>query len=660
MRRYGIAILVSGVMLFMTVMDAAALTIKNSKHDLSTGSTGATIKAAAAGGTSQICVFCHTPHSAKADAPLWNRNLSTAAYTSYASDVLAALSLAPEDLVTGAGSAAHIKSRLCLSCHDGTIALGQLVNLPAGFTADIPMEGGVTTIPTTAAGYIGLDLRDDHPVAILHNNAADPELRSLITGSDVWLYTTTAARTQSGLGVGYVECTSCHDPHDDQYTNFLVASNFQSGICTSCHTKTGFDPDSIHATSTTAYQPPDGGGPLPDIGTTVGTVKCMSCHFPHKSGVTIAAPTTPNPDRGKYLLTFQEEQSCFNTTNRWGQAVTVCHGTGGTSGAKNIDIQTEMGKFYAHKVGDYTGFHAATEGTTGYSWLANWHVECADCHNPHTAGTLLHTLGTNTISAVSPFSVLYGAGGVTMSWPAAWTVPTAANYTYEEPKGVVSPASPGVTKEYEICLKCHSSFSWGINPPPSPPAVLTDQALEFNPSNASYHPVAGSNTNTEGTYVSPWTSGTQTMYCSDCHGNNAAAPVGPHGSSNRSILTSAYDPVAVGTVSSELCFDCHDYATYYSGGVAITNTGFRDATRNLHFEHMHSAGFPYQGGVPKRCTGCHLNPPHGSDKAHLIAYSSDPVPYGSYSSLTSYTDAGSGNYIGGSCSATACHSAAHP
>ncbi|HAK60301.1 MAG TPA: hypothetical protein DCO77_07935, partial [Nitrospiraceae bacterium] len=75
MRRYGIAILVSVVILFMTVKDSAALTIKNSKHDLSTGSTGATIKAAAAGGTSRVCVFCHTPHSANPDAlaPLWNR-----------------------------------------------------------------------------------------------------------------------------------------------------------------------------------------------------------------------------------------------------------------------------------------------------------------------------------------------------------------------------------------------------------------------------------------------------------------------------------------------------------------------------------------------------------------------------------------------------------
>jgi len=45
----------------------------NTKHDLSAGSTGASIKSQspASGGTTEICVFCHTPHSASPDAPLW-------------------------------------------------------------------------------------------------------------------------------------------------------------------------------------------------------------------------------------------------------------------------------------------------------------------------------------------------------------------------------------------------------------------------------------------------------------------------------------------------------------------------------------------------------------------------------------------------------------
>ena len=637
---------------------AAPTPVANTKHNLSTSGPGP-IRAAATGGTSQICVFCHTPHTAAdiQNAPLWNKDIfknPDPAYSVYTSDVLTQLSYPPAEAPIQTGKAIHIgKTRLCLSCHDGTIALGSLKNLPTGVISDIVMEGGVTTMPTAAAGYIGIELQDDHPVAIPHTTD-DPELIVPPTGS-VTVF-------NDGLGTNYVECASCHDPHDNQYGKFLVETNQFSAMCRNCHNKTGFT-SSVHDDTTinAPYAPPTGGTPA-SLGTRVGEVKCMNCHFPHKAGVTLAFPTAPNPSSGKYLLSFQEEDSCFNTTNRWGIAVSVCHGAGGTSAAKDIDVQSELAKFYAHKAGSYSNLHAATEGNTGYGWIgANWHVECADCHNAHTAGQDRHAAGFNTVSTTS---TLYGTGGVSLSWPGAWTVPGPINYTYIEPRGLVTATSPGVTFEYQICMKCHSSFAWGGGSPPTSPSLggnMTDQALEFNPANASYHPVTGSNVNTEGTYVAPWTSGAQTMYCSDCHGNNEAAPAGPHGSTNRSILTAGYDPSNVGTLSSELCFICHNYSTYYSGGVAITNTGFRDGTRNLHYEHMNPVGFVYQGGVPKRCTGCHANPPHGSNKSHLISYGTDPAPYGSYSSLTNYTDPGAGNYnaTGSDCTASTCHSVAH-
>lgn len=681
MKRQGIIIVLGWACIIGLAGTAGAGTptrVQDTNHNLSSSGKG-TIKATAAG-TSEICVFCHTPHSAAniADAPLWNKDIfknAEPAYTVYSSDVLQQLSYPAAEQPVKTGKGIHIrKTRLCLSCHDGTIALGNLANLPFGSSSDIPMTGGVTTMPQAAAGYIGIDLQDDHPVAIVHTTL-DPELKPSLPpapgGGQVYLFdSVTGVKTTNSSLSTYVECTSCHDPHDNQYGNFLTADNRNSSVCTSCHAKTGYEASGIHATSGLLYAPPNGAGGV--LGTTVGSpdgVKCMNCHFPHKAGVTPGAPATPNPTAGKYLLSFQGNGSCFvNPGDRWGTpgSAGVCHGnTASGNNATRRNIETAVGRQYAHPVKSYTNIHKATEGKdynpNGWLSATPWHVNCEDCHNPHTAGDVLHTVGVNTIGSVgSDLSPLYGAGGARMaSWPAAWNPPLAANYTYIEPLGVAKNTSLVPNWEYEVCFKCHTSFAWGPGTPPTSPTLglpMTDQAKEFNPSNASYHPVAEAtkNFNKEGAYLNPWDSGNLTMYCSDCHGSNTTAPVGPHGSTNRAILTNAYDPATIGTVNSELCFKCHNYGAYYSNDVP-GQTGFRNATRNLHYWHMNAAGFTNPPGIQKTCTRCHSNPPHGSNKPHLISYSIDGAPYGSYSSITNYNTAAlPGSYVEIDC-ATACH-----
>ena len=131
-------------------------------------------------GTTEICIFCHTPHSGNTEAPLWNRASSARDYQTYTSDVLA-----------GLGGAAAIgrqrtrrtgflipRRRICLSCHDGTIALGSVVNMPDDIPTSYPsiLMSGSSNILSSASGYIGLDLRDDHPVAIRHDSGRDTEL----------------------------------------------------------------------------------------------------------------------------------------------------------------------------------------------------------------------------------------------------------------------------------------------------------------------------------------------------------------------------------------------------------------------------------------------------------------------------------------------------
>ena len=92
--------------------------VAGTKHNLSVASSG-TVKAVT---EDEVCVFCHTPHGATQfpGSPLWNRQLSSQTYTTYTSPSLDAEAIAGQ-LDQPAGS-----SKLCLSCHDGTLAIGMV------------------------------------------------------------------------------------------------------------------------------------------------------------------------------------------------------------------------------------------------------------------------------------------------------------------------------------------------------------------------------------------------------------------------------------------------------------------------------------------------------------------------------------------------------
>ena len=123
----------------------AGAEIALTKHNLSISGPGP-VRAAK---ESRICVFCHTPHGASAQGPLWNREQSGIVYTPYSSSTVVGLPGQP----TGA-------SLLCLSCHDGTVALGKVLSE----RTPILMRGGVMQIPAGPA-RLGTDLSDDHPIS---------------------------------------------------------------------------------------------------------------------------------------------------------------------------------------------------------------------------------------------------------------------------------------------------------------------------------------------------------------------------------------------------------------------------------------------------------------------------------------------------------------
>jgi hypothetical protein len=186
----------------------------------------------------QICIFCHTPHNSLSDAPLWNHSITSETnYIHYYGSGMNAYS--------SAATAPEIDgySRLCLSCHDGTVALGEVRNRITSYGETPPKTTiAMEEVPGIVAsgkliggrGFIGVNLHA-HPISIVYDDAlaiADGHLffPSTFTDADVKLYPT-------GAGKG-VQCTSCHDPHDDSKSNdlpFWRKVPPETDVCDVCH-----------------------------------------------------------------------------------------------------------------------------------------------------------------------------------------------------------------------------------------------------------------------------------------------------------------------------------------------------------------------------------------------------------------------------------------
>ena len=168
-------------------------------------------------GGSQICVPCHTPHGGTPDVPLWNHAAQAGGYTPYTSTTIDA-----DDANAGDPQAGSI-SFLCLSCHDGSIALGSVINDPGDLT-------DTTTTMGAVIANLGTDLANDHPVAFAYDNQVFTDDGGLVDPSTI--------TTVTFFGGGNdMECATCHDVHDNTNAPFLVMSNAASALCTTCHVK---------------------------------------------------------------------------------------------------------------------------------------------------------------------------------------------------------------------------------------------------------------------------------------------------------------------------------------------------------------------------------------------------------------------------------------
>ncbi|MEW8506551.1 MAG: cytochrome c3 family protein [Candidatus Thiodiazotropha sp.] len=190
--------------------------ITGTSHDLTTQTTLLT-----QAGNTQLCAYCHTPHSASSTnttTPLWNHQDTTASnYTMYSS---------PSMNMVIAGAPAGV-SLACLSCHDGTVAADQLINYPN--SANI--QDGTAGI-FTLGDSLGTDLSNDHPISLTYNVTQDPDFHAPDPATN-----TVNTLQLFGANGDQVECGTCHSVHDNANEPFLRVSNAGSALCLSCHTK---------------------------------------------------------------------------------------------------------------------------------------------------------------------------------------------------------------------------------------------------------------------------------------------------------------------------------------------------------------------------------------------------------------------------------------
>jgi len=301
--------------------------VVNSKHDLSVRGPGP-IRAVQ---ETQICVFCHAPHNAAPQTPLWNRENPRTHYQIYRSSTTDARIDQPSG-----------PSKMCLSCHDGSMALGNVLSRPASE----PIVMTSRTIPPGDADLTN-DLSDDHPIGFRYDRALSNRDRQIRDPQLISHKLPLGAHAE-------MHCTTCHDPHNNELGNFLHISDQMSAICVTCHDLNGWHQGS-HALSPkrTTGRVVD---PMERLQyATVRDNGCASCHKIHSA---------QQPER---LLRYpREEEGCLN-----------CHS--GTIASYNI--AADLGKRSNHDGRFRTGIHDPTE----HAFTMRRHSECQDCHNPHAA-----------------------------------------------------------------------------------------------------------------------------------------------------------------------------------------------------------------------------------------------------------------------------------
>jgi predicted CXXCH cytochrome family protein len=559
--------LVAALMITMLASVAASAQIVGDVmgvHSLGVGS-----KSPITGARPDACAYCHAPHSGLS-VGLWNQKLTTKNYTMYSTTTEKNI---PRQPTLG------YSTNQCLSCHDGSVAVGTTV-----------VYGTVTTQGSMAnADVFNGTMQTSHPF-----NLTTPLQDNVHLVASLAANGTTADSTHAvKLSNGTVECVSCHDPHvqarDTVSQDFLVKDSSNGQLCLACH-----DPSrqvsgkvnpiadwatSAHAVSTAKISPQANLGSY----TTVAGAACISCHAPHNA----AGPGQ--------ILRAQNEQDCI-----------ACH-----NGSTNISPMPAYANVFAEygtgKVGHPFPASPTPHDPVEATLLNNnRHATCVDCHNSHGS---------------EPVGVFPSPPLLRISQK------NIAGVNASDGTSVLTPA----INQYENCLRCHGTSSGKQSLPiygyfPVRAIAAGDPLNEipqFATTSTSSHPVMHTRSSAlpqqsllsnmlqlDGV-TSGRSMGTQIL-CTDCHNSDdnrefgGSGTSGPHGSKWQHILERRYEYSKAATPGQTvtnlfpnpdtssagpyaMCGKCHDLANQVLKNTSWTkhaihiNDGFSCST--CHVAH---------------------------------------------------------------------------
>jgi hypothetical protein len=208
-----------------------------------------------------VCTFCHTPHKAITTELLWNHTLSSATFSW---DI--AKTTAGTTFPTFVGDSYKGPTAKCLSCHDGSVAVGDIAWF--GESAPVSIIGADGTDMTNLkhgagdpmnVGLLG-SMKGNHPVAMPYPYGNTANIYNGVTtgaqaaltewqgnpASPIRLFNESGGTISAGAATGItgIECSSCHDPHnkaavDDLFLRGKLSGNTQADgyLCLQCHIK---------------------------------------------------------------------------------------------------------------------------------------------------------------------------------------------------------------------------------------------------------------------------------------------------------------------------------------------------------------------------------------------------------------------------------------
>jgi Doubled CXXCH motif (Paired_CXXCH_1) len=234
--------------------------IVDSFHDFTAGHAEASTTDPGA----SICIFCHVQHRQGAPATaatrlLWNHKPSALSYSWSDETQTAGGTQLPTNINTWDGS-----TKNCLSCHDGTVAVGDVFRSAAFPSISFTVTGTRITDGKISASFLLIpnatgDLKGNHPVSIpFPFGGAASTYNGITTGSgvdvtdyvaspvNVKLFSDAGGEVIDGgtIGATGIECASCHDVHNKHVKEapllrdfFRLDSGSASALCLDCHNK---------------------------------------------------------------------------------------------------------------------------------------------------------------------------------------------------------------------------------------------------------------------------------------------------------------------------------------------------------------------------------------------------------------------------------------